>query len=197
MVVLQPWTSIKPGVKVSTSEKEVTKVTKVLAKVKVSVKAKEKARISEKDLETNAKVQVKVEVEEETGKAEVEVSEDTKAEVEDSKEKAKALVTIKGKGKGNAQAATGVCHYCHKYGHFEAQCRQKQCDMGYQARNVDLGSPSEQASTVGTSTQAPTSVSRNQSSSQSGTQGTNKPVIRMVSMYHMGDQPTSFPEELI
>ena len=27
---------------------------------------------------------------------------------------------FKGKGKGKAQAATGVCHYCHKYGHFEA-----------------------------------------------------------------------------
>ena len=67
--------------------------------------------------------------------------------------------------------------------------------MGYQARNVDLENPSEQASTAGTSTQAPTSVSRNQTPSQSGSQGTNKPVIRMVSMYHMGDQPTSFPEE--
>ena len=67
--------------------------------------------------------------------------------------------------------------------------------MGYQARNIDLENPSEQAGSTGTSTQAPTSVSRNQPSSQSGTQPTNKPVIRMVSMYHMGDQPTSFPEE--
>ena len=101
---------------------------------------------------------------------------------------------FKGKGKGKAQAATGVCHYCHKYGHFEAQCRQKQRDMGYQARNVDLESQSEQASTTGASTQAPSSGTRTSSQSQ-GTQGMQQPVIRMVSMYHMGDQPTSFPEE--
>ena len=101
---------------------------------------------------------------------------------------------FKGKGKGKAQAATGVCHYCHKYGHFEAQCRQKQRDMGYQARNVDLESQSEQASTTGASTQAPSSGTRTSSQSQ-GTQGTQKPVIRLVSMYHMGDQPTSFLEE--
>ena len=66
--------------------------------------------------------------------------------------------------------------------------------MGYQARNVDLESQSEQASTTGASTQAPSSGTRTSSQSQ-GTQGTQKPVIRMVSMYHMGDQPTSFPEE--
>ena len=67
--------------------------------------------------------------------------------------------------------------------------------MGYQARNVDLESPSEQASTTRASTQAPTSVSRNPASSQQGTQRSNKPVIRMVSMYHMGDAPTSYPEQ--
>ena len=66
--------------------------------------------------------------------------------------------------------------------------------MGYQARNVDLESQSEQASTTGASTQAPSSGTRTSSQSQ-GTQGMQKPVIRMVSMYHMGDQPTSFPEE--
>ena len=68
--------------------------------------------------------------------------------------------------------------------------------MGYQARSVGLETPSEQASTAGTSTQAPSSASRTQPSSHNpSSQGTNKPVIRMVSMYHMGDQPTSFPEE--
>ena len=159
-------------------------------------KGKAKVRTSEKDLVTKVKEKVtKTKVEEETGKAEVEVSEVTKVEVEDSKAEAKNFSSYKGKGKGKAQAATGVCHYCHKYGHFEAQCRQKQRDIGYQARNVDLENPSEQSSNAGTSTQAPTSVSRNPSSSQSGTQPTNKPVIRMVSMYHMEDQPTSFSEE--
>ena len=66
--------------------------------------------------------------------------------------------------------------------------------MGYQARNVDLENLSDQASTTAASTQAPSSATRTASQSQ-GSQGTQKPVIRMVSMYHMGDQPESFPEE--
>ena len=60
---------------------------------------------------------------------------------------------------------------------------------------MDMG----QQSTTGTSTQAPSSASRYQQSQRSqssqGTSNSNKPVVRMVSMHHIGDPPTSFPEE--
>ena len=195
MEVLQRWTSTKHGVKVNGSTKVVTKV-KALEKVKV--KAKDRVRTLEKDLEIRAKAKTKAKVEVAIGKVEAEVSRGYKGRGRGFKGKGRGFGgfgNYKGKGKGKAQAPTGVCHYCHKYGHFEAQGRQKQRGMGYQARNIDLENPSENASSTGTSTQAPTSVSRNQPSSQSGTQPTNKPVIRMVSMYCMGDQPASFPEE--
>ena len=47
---------------------------------------------------------------------------------------AKAQKGAKGSGKSKGYGKTkgrnnGLCHYCHKPGHFEAQCRKKKWDL--------------------------------------------------------------------
>ena len=134
------------------------KVTRVkCTKAKVKVKARTKARTSEKnsDLKVKAKVKekalVKAEVEE-TGKVEVEASEVTKAEV---KEEEKVFAGSKEKVKARHKQLQEFATIVTSMDTLKAQCRQKQRDMGYQARNVDLENQSEQASTTGTSTTSP------------------------------------------
>ena len=66
----------------------------------------------------------------------------------------------KGKGRGksygkyNQGTADGVCRYCHKCGHFEAQCRKKMRDLGRGdlARIVEGDQESEDPSRNSTTT---------------------------------------------
>ena len=94
-------------------------------------------------------------------------------------------------GKGSGQ---GVCHYCHKPGHYEAQCRQKQRNMGNGVRNVNNNSQSEMPtsasateSTITGTTSSGTSTQRSQSSNHK---------VRQVTLFHMGDEPMESSPQL-
>ena len=94
-----------------------------------------------------------------------------------------------GKGKGHG---AGVCHYCQKPGHFEAQCRLKQKDMQMgtvrQAQEDDFQSVRTQSTTL------PSASSTATSSNSRNTAATNRATVRQISMFHIGEEPENFPE---
>ena len=100
--------------------------------------------------------------------------------------------SYKGKGKGYSSYNPGanLCHYCQKPGHYEANCRLKQRDM-QNARNVQ----EEDEQSIRTQTTAvPNSSTSTATSRSSAAKSTAKPTVRQIAMYHMGDEPESYPE---
>ena len=102
----------------------------------------------------------------------------------------------KSRGFGSGAPNVGLCHYCHKPGHYEANCRQKQRDL--QSSNIRQAQQDDQQSVApsSSSTTVPTSAST-RSTSISSQQLPHKPnpTIRQVSMYHIGEQPETLPEQ--
>ena len=97
----------------------------------------------------------------------------------------------KGKGKDNyhkGNSAPGVCNYCQKYGHYEAQCRKKQRDMAQGIRNVQEDEQSEAPTSV--STAAPTTSTRTAATASATTSSTRtQPKVRQVTLFHIGEEP--------
>ena len=65
----------------------------------------------------------------------------------------------KGRGFGGGAPNAGLCHYCHRPGHYEANCRQKQRDM--QSGNIRQAQQDDQQSVApsSSSTALPSSAS--------------------------------------
>ena len=99
----------------------------------------------------------------------------------------------KGKGKGYNTGAN-LCHYCQKPGHYEANCRLKQRDM--QMGTVRNAQEDDEQSTRTQNTTLPSS-SASTSTRTTATRTTataSKPTVRQIAMFHMGDEPSSYPE---
>ena len=99
----------------------------------------------------------------------------------------------KGKGKGYNTGAN-LCHYCQKPGHFEANCRLKQRDM--QMGTVRNAQEDDEQSTRTQNTTLPSSSASTstRTTSTRTTATSSKPTVRQIAMFHMGDEPSSYPE---
>ena len=101
----------------------------------------------------------------------------------------------KGKGFGGGAPNADLCHYCHKPGHYEANCRLKQRDM--QGGNIRQAQQDDQQSVApsSASTAVPSAAStRTTSTSSQQLPRKPNPTTRQVSMYHIGEQPDTLPE---
>ena len=146
-------------------------------------KAKDVATTSTKEKEEEAtkeerKEKEKVEVEEEVTK------EDSKAKADDLEVEHPMLVYVI------------LADSCHRPGQYEANCRRKQRDM--QSGNIRQAQQDDQHSVApsSSSTALPSSAST-RATSVSSQQLPRKPnpTIRQVSMYHIGEQPETLPEQ--
>ena len=98
-----------------------------------------------------------------------------------------------GKGKHDSNQS-GACHYCGKTGHFAANCRQKQRDEG--GGNYVRQANEETQATGGSTSSAGTAAPQTgkQQTSTITSQAAKSASIRQISMFHIGDPPSSFPE---
>ena len=88
----------------------------------------------------------------------------------------------------------GLCNYCQKPGHYEAECRLKQRDMrtGH-TRQVQ----EDQQSSAGFS-QAPTTAPSTTTTQQTRTTNNTSLNVRQIDMWHIGgDEPDQFPESFV
>ena len=103
----------------------------------------------------------------------------------------------KGGGKYNQKGSRrkGLCNYCQKPGHYEAECRLKQRDVRTRrTRQVQ----EDQQSSVGVS-QAPTTAPSTTTATTQQTRATKdtRLNVRQIDVWHIGDEPDQFPESFV
>ena len=128
------------------------------------------------------------------GEEKEEEEEKEKAEAEDTAKAGRRGYSTKGKCKGyySYNSGTNVCHYCQKPGHYEANCRLKQRDM--QMQTVRNAQEEDEQSVRTQTTTVPSSSASAATTRAASTKTAAKPTVRQISMFHMGDEPVSYPE---